>query len=57
MRRLLSWSLILLACCLLVTPGVGCGSKKGPATIQDLLAKAKQTILDDATCPVMVIKG
>lgn len=23
----------------------------------DLLAKAKQTVLDDATCPVMVIKG
>jgi hypothetical protein len=42
MRRLLSWSLVLLACCFVVAPVAGCGSKKGPATIADLLARAKK---------------
>jgi tetratricopeptide (TPR) repeat protein len=42
MRRLLSWSLVLAACCLLLAPVAGCGSKKGPATIADLLAKARK---------------
>jgi hypothetical protein len=42
MRRLLSWSLVLVAACLIVVPAIGCGSKKGPATIADLLAKAKK---------------
>lgn len=42
MRRLLSWSLVLLACCLVVAPVAGCGSKKGPPTIADLLARAKK---------------
>jgi predicted small lipoprotein YifL len=42
MRRLLSWSLLLLVACLVVSPVTGCGSKKGPATIADLLAKAKK---------------
>jgi hypothetical protein len=42
MRRSLSWSLLLLVACLVVAPATGCGSKKGPATIADLLAMAKK---------------
>lgn len=42
MRRLLPWSLALLACCFVVGPGAGCGTKKAPATIADLLAKAER---------------
>ena len=41
MRRLLSWSLVVLVACVAVLPVTGCGSKKAPATIADLLAKAK----------------
>jgi len=41
MRRLLSWSLVVLVACAAVLPVAGCGSKKAPATIADLLAKAK----------------
>ncbi len=42
MRRLLSWSLMIVVACLVVVPATGCGSKKGPATIAELLAKAKK---------------
>ena len=42
MRRPLSPVLILLACCLLVVPATGCGSKPGPPTIGDLLARARK---------------
>jgi tetratricopeptide (TPR) repeat protein len=42
MRRLLSWSLVLVVCCLVAAPVAGCGSKKGPATIADLKARAQK---------------
>lgn len=42
MRRLLSWSFLLVACCLIALPLAGCGSKKAPATIADRLAQAKK---------------
>jgi len=42
MRRLLSWSLVLLACCFVAPSVTGCGSKQGPATIADLLARARK---------------
>lgn len=42
MRRLLSWSLMIVVACLVLVPATGCGSKKGPATIAELLAKAKK---------------
>ena len=41
MRRLMSWSLVLMVACVAMVPVTGCGSKKAPATIADLLAKAK----------------
>jgi hypothetical protein len=41
MRRLMCWSLVLIVACVAVLPLTGCGSKKAPATIADLLAKAK----------------
>ena len=41
MRRLMSWSLVLMVACVAVFPLTGCGSKKAPATIAELLAKAK----------------
>lgn len=42
MFRLPSPALVLLACCLTLTPLAGCGAKKEPKTIASLLAKAKK---------------
>jgi len=42
MRSLRSSSLVLLACVLLLAPVVGCGSKKGPATIAEQLERARK---------------
>jgi len=42
MHRLFSLSLLLAACCLIVVPTAGCGGKKGPPTIAELMARAKK---------------
>ena len=46
MRRLMCWSLVLIVACVAVLPLTGCGSKKAPATIADLLAMPDVEDLD-----------